>query len=103
MTDTQRTPAVEGLVKRVRTERSWGEEGQEYVELWAVDRDALCDVVTAKDAEIAGLREQLAGFVGELTNHGRNRGTCLSINHDALNSRIVAARQALATNQGERP
>ena len=47
------------------------------------------------DPRIAELEEALQGFIDDLTDSGRNRGTCLSINHEGLSKRIAAARTSL--------
>lgn len=62
--------------------------------------DAILAALSPQSNDLERMREALAGFVADLTDGGRNRGTCLSVDHDALNARLAQARLAL-TPSGE--
>lgn len=57
------------------------------------------DEITALRERVAAADEVFVELVGSLTQHGRNRDTMLSINHDALRS-IVSKARALLANRG---
>ena len=59
------------------------------------------DEITALRERVASANEIFAELIGSLTQHGRNRDTMLSINHDALRSIVAKARDHLLTPESD--
>lgn len=112
LTDPARTPAIEGLVERIRAERSYGPDNGRFVELWTEDRDALCTALTEqaamiaeRDAEIVRLREALHKIANARPIGGRcnSNATCNVMEGIAIHALVEPSRgdTALAIGKPE--